>query len=66
MTLYETDFQAFADKLGGSFKRYGFAVVADHGLDETVIEAAIDDAAAFAAVVETVKAALAQAEPKAA
>ena len=32
MTLYDTDFQAFADKLGASFKTYGFAVIADHGL----------------------------------
>lgn len=55
MTLYDTDFQAFADKLGGSFKRYGFAVVADHGLDETVIEAAIDDAKAFFALPEDIK-----------
>ena len=55
MTLYDTDFQAFADKLGGSFKRYGFAVVSDHGLDEAVIEAAIDDAKAFFALPEEVK-----------
>ena len=55
MSLYDTDFQAFADKLGGSFKRYGFAVVADHGLDETVIEAAIDDAKAFFALPEDIK-----------
>ena len=55
MTQYDTDFQAFADKLGGSFKRYGFAVVSDHGLDEAVIEAAIDDAKAFFALPEEVK-----------
>ena len=46
MTLYDSDFQTFADRLGTSFKRYGFAVIADHGLDETVIEAALDDAKA--------------------
>jgi len=55
MTLYDTDFQAFSDKLGGSFKRYGFAVIADHGLDEAVIEAAIDDAKAFFALPEEIK-----------
>ena len=38
MTLYDADFQAFADRLGTSFRRYGFAVIADHGLDEAVIE----------------------------
>jgi hypothetical protein len=27
MKLYDTDFQAFADALGQSFKRYGFAVI---------------------------------------
>ena len=52
MTLYDRDFQAFADKLGTSFKRYGFAVIADHGLDETVIQAALNDAKAFFALPE--------------
>ncbi len=55
MALYDRDFQAFADKLGTSFKRYGFAVIADHGLDGTVIDAALDDAKAFFALPEAVK-----------
>src|SRR5690606_28099184 len=55
MSLYDTDFQAFADRLGASFERYGFAVVADHGLDQSVIDAAIDDAKAFFALPEEVK-----------
>ncbi|MBW8303640.1 MAG: isopenicillin N synthase family oxygenase [Brevundimonas sp.] len=55
MTLYDTDFQAFADRLGTSFKRYGFAVIADHGLDGTTLEAALDDAKAFFALPEEVK-----------
>jgi len=55
MTLYDTDFQAFADRLGASFERYGFAVVADHGLDQSVIDAALDDAKAFFALPEEVK-----------
>jgi len=55
MALYDMDFQAFADRLGTSFKRYGFAVIADHGLDEAVIEAALDDAKAFFALPEDVK-----------
>ena len=55
MRLYDSDFQTFSDALGASFRRYGFAVVADHGLDESVIEAAIDDAKAFFALPETVK-----------
>lgn len=55
MSLYDTDFQAFSDRLGASFTRYGFAVVADHGLDEARIEAALDDAKAFFALPEDVK-----------
>ncbi|MDZ4109545.1 MAG: 2-oxoglutarate and iron-dependent oxygenase domain-containing protein [Brevundimonas sp.] len=55
MTLYDADFQTFADRLGTSFKRYGFAVIADHGLDEAVIKAALDDAKAFFALPEDVK-----------
>ncbi len=55
MSRYDADFQGFADDLGASFTRYGFAVVADHGLDETVIEAAIADAKAFFALPEDVK-----------
>ena len=55
MTLYDRDFQRFSDDFGVSLQRYGFAVVADHGLDEQVIEAAIDDAKAFFALPEEVK-----------
>ena len=55
MRLYETDFQAFADRLGASFKRYGFAVIADHGLEQAVIDAALQDARAFFALPEEVK-----------
>ena len=31
------DPEGFAAELGGSFKRFGFAVVEDHGIDETLI-----------------------------
>ena len=55
MSRYDADFQGFSDDLGASFKRYGFAVIADHGLDEEVIKAAIDDARAFFALPEEVK-----------
>ncbi len=55
MSRYDTDFQGFSDDLGASFTRYGFAVVSDHGLDEAVIAAAIDDAKAFFALPEDVK-----------
>jgi isopenicillin N synthase-like dioxygenase len=55
MVGYDSDFQRFSDDLGRSFTRYGFAVVADHGLDEAVITAAIDDAKAFFALPDDVK-----------
>lgn len=55
MKLYDADFQAFSDALGASFSRFGFAVVADHGLDEARIAAALDDAKAFFALPEDVK-----------
>lgn len=55
MTLYDQDFEAFSQALGSSFKRYGFAVVADHGLDQAVIDAALDDAKAFFALPEETK-----------
>lgn len=55
MTGYETGFPVFAGALGASFARYGFAVVADHGLDEAVITAALADAKAFFALPEAVK-----------
>ncbi|MBS0334109.1 MAG: isopenicillin N synthase family oxygenase [Proteobacteria bacterium] len=52
---FDTDFQAFSDRLGGSFARFGFAVIGDHGLPQDRIEAAIDDAKAFFALPEEVK-----------
>lgn len=55
MALYDQDFQAFADALGTSFKRYGFAVIADHGLDQAMLDAALDDAKAFFALPEATK-----------
>ncbi|HWA60567.1 MAG TPA: 2-oxoglutarate and iron-dependent oxygenase domain-containing protein [Caulobacteraceae bacterium] len=55
LTLYDKDFDAFAQALGGSFARYGFAVVSDHGLDQARIDQAIADAKAFFALPEDVK-----------
>jgi isopenicillin N synthase-like dioxygenase len=55
MSRYEGDFQGFSDDLGASFTRYGFAVVADHGLDPALIGAAIADMKAFFALPEEVK-----------
>ena len=55
MTRYGPDFQGFADELGASFARYGFAVISDHGLDEARIAAGVDDAKAFFALPADVK-----------
>ena len=55
LKLADQDFEAFADALGAAFERYGFAVVADHGLDDALVEGAIDRAKAFFALPEAVK-----------
>jgi len=53
--LYAQDFDGFARALGESFERYGFAVVADHGLDPSLVAAADASARAFFALPEAVK-----------
>jgi isopenicillin N synthase-like dioxygenase len=55
MSGYSQDFAAFCEALGGSFRRYGFAVISDHGLDQQVIEQAIDRTKAFFALPDEVK-----------
>jgi isopenicillin N synthase-like dioxygenase len=52
---YETDFPGFSQALGDSFARFGFAVVADHGLAEPRIAEALAAAKAFFALPEAVK-----------
>ena len=54
--LHSQDVDAFAEALGASFARYGFAVIADHGLDQARIDAAGADAKAFFALPDAVKA----------
>ncbi len=46
---------AFAQALGASFERHGFAVIEDHGLDEALIGAALTDAKALFALPEPIK-----------
>ncbi len=53
--LHGQDFTRFAAALGGSFERYGFAIVSDHGLDPALIAAAQGRAKAFFALPEPVK-----------
>ena len=54
-TLYSKDFDRFAQALGASFQRYGFAVISDHDLAQARIDAAIADAKAFFALPEETK-----------
>jgi isopenicillin N synthase-like dioxygenase len=53
--LYDADFDAFAARLGASFERWGFAVVADHGLDPALTAAALERTKAFFALPEAAK-----------
>jgi isopenicillin N synthase-like dioxygenase len=51
----ETDPEAFAQAIGASFQRFGFAVVADHGIPADLIAQAEGLARAFFALPEDVK-----------
>jgi isopenicillin N synthase-like dioxygenase len=49
------DPDAFAQKLGRSFEDYGFAIIADHGIPDELIQRAEEKAKAFFALPEDVK-----------
>jgi isopenicillin N synthase-like dioxygenase len=55
MSRYDAEFDGFARDLGASFERYGFAVVADHGLDAALLEDALARTKAFFALPDAVK-----------
>ena len=55
MTLAQTDKARFAAELGKSFREFGFAAIADHGLDNALITDAYDKAAEFFALPESKK-----------
>ncbi len=52
---YSRDFPAFTQDLGGSFARYGFAAICDHGIPQDRIDAALAEAKAFFALPEAAK-----------
>ncbi|MES2343200.1 MAG: 2-oxoglutarate and iron-dependent oxygenase domain-containing protein [Pseudomonadota bacterium] len=52
---FNRDFAGFSQALGDSFARYGFAVIADHGLPQADITRALDATKAFFALPEDVK-----------
>jgi isopenicillin N synthase-like dioxygenase len=51
----DRDPAAFAEKLGRSFTEFGFAVIADHGVPQELIDRAEDKARAFFALPEDIK-----------
>ena len=51
----EREPDAFADRLGRSFEEYGFAIIADHGIPDSLIHDAEEKAKAFFALPEEVK-----------
>jgi isopenicillin N synthase-like dioxygenase len=52
---FERDFPEFADRLGDSFARYGFAVISNHGLPQARIDAALAAGKRFFALPEAEK-----------
>lgn len=53
--LYDSDFEGFSTRLGASFARYGFSVVADHDLPSDLVDGAIARTKAFFALPDDVK-----------
>jgi isopenicillin N synthase-like dioxygenase len=55
LTASQSDPEGFAKELGESFERYGFAIIADHGIPADLIHRAEEKARAFFALPEEVK-----------
>src|SRR5437763_14084973 len=55
LTASDRDPEGFARELGESFERYGFAIIADHGIPHELIARAEEKAKAFFALPEEVK-----------
>ena len=51
----DRDPDGFAQKLGRSFEEYGFAIIADHGIPDALIQRAEDQAKAFFALPDATK-----------
>src|SRR5688572_28711130 len=51
----DRDPDRFAEKLGRSFEEYGFAIIADHGIPDELIQRAEEKARAFFALPDEVK-----------
>ncbi|HVQ07676.1 MAG TPA: 2-oxoglutarate and iron-dependent oxygenase domain-containing protein [Allosphingosinicella sp.] len=55
LTDADRDPEGFSQELGASFERYGFAIIADHGIPADLIARAEEKAKAFFALPEAVK-----------
>jgi isopenicillin N synthase-like dioxygenase len=55
LTDADRDPDAFARKLGGSFEEYGFAIIADHGIPDALIDRAEEKSREFFALPDDVK-----------
>lgn len=55
LSMRDLPADAFARTLGASFRTYGFAMVCDHGMDDTLIACGWAEAAAFFSLPEDVK-----------
>src|ERR687889_2325036 len=51
----DRDPEGFAQRIGRSFEEYGFAIIADHGISQELIDRAEEKAKAFFALPEEVK-----------
>jgi len=56
LTLDDTNPSVFAAELGEEFRRFGFAVISDHGLDQALIDQALEKAKSFFALPPETKA----------
>jgi isopenicillin N synthase-like dioxygenase len=52
---FDRDFAHFSQTLGGSFARFGFAVISDHGIPQARIDAAVEAGKRFFALPEAQK-----------
>jgi isopenicillin N synthase-like dioxygenase len=52
---YDKDFKAFAAAMGASYARYGFAVIANHGLPPALVNGTLERFQQFFAMPETTK-----------
>jgi isopenicillin N synthase-like dioxygenase len=55
LQLYEQDFDRFSAEIGAAFERYGFAVLSQHGLDQSLVDGANARTKAFFALPEAIK-----------